>query len=454
MIEEYREHMINQRKLLDRIPPAPGEVPLIALCLCGGTIWSKVDRRGIRTGESGMFDVSDKIGEKLGAYTSKLDSLESQIYDGPSENYNPDILKGICDNVIGAINTKRKSNHFLIFAGSDMAESLALYLQNEIGLELAEKSIKLIIVWANKPAEMEGSDAWLNIESALAAGDRKDLNGDVYLVSGRNLIPAHRARKKTAFGTPMNHPMEFYDIYDPPAVTLETEKRNKIAGIANSLAIRLSGKTLLDQIERIHDHKAMRVSIQGVGKTSLIGMVYNLQDVKMGQYLWDLATSPEFIPIDPTGKIVTIPVNQPVFAPTPDELYEQLRHASAVIFKLNHSLTTSQSMAESIALTCKRRTIENRPLMALAITENDEYRSFDPSMGIYPSAQLLHQYVLPIPGAFLPTVIKLNIALNDLGYKPGPALVDFMLRNIAGEIERSILYYPDVRLIKKTYSTK
>ncbi len=87
--------------------------------------------------------------------------------------------------------------------------------------------------------------------------------------------------------------------------------------------------------------------------------------------------------------------------------------------------------------------------MALAVTENDEYRSFDPKMGIYPSAEFLHQYVLPIPGAFLPTVIKLNIAMNYLGYKPGPALVDFMLRDISGEVDRSVIYYSDVRLIKK-----
>lgn len=429
----------------------------IQTLMCGGTIFSQVID-GVRVGGTNIPDPNAYLAEKFPQYKNRLNPQKIDIYSGLSEDIDQKIMEDIEIKAVHAINDHPEANNFVMFVGSDMTEVIARKLYAGMAGELEELGIKLFLVWANNP--VPDSQALSQIETALKATENSTLNGGVYVVSKQKLIKAENVCKATWD----NEPMYYFDITDEEEMRKEIERREKNRTLAEKLSIRLFHKPLDQLIEEMdpgrYEHAwrnivALRM-FHPKATVDLLGIKRKTRKSVKEQWLnYHLSTDPVDHPHDSSKAVAIKHINLSTNLQSPEELYNELKDTKAVIFVMNHSLTTSDNMAYAIAMVCNRRIREDNPLAAFAVTETGERRSFNPKMGIYRSAVALHNNVIPLPGPLIPNFIKLYAAVHKPDFEVNTELIDYMLKrlegenDLSGEISESLVYQPDVDRVKK-----
>lgn len=445
----------------------------IGLLLGGGTIFSLEDEQAVRVGGSSTLDASAFIREHFPEFSDLegglVDPDEVEIYKGLSEDLDHGEMEMMKDKIVSTINKFIYLSNFILFIGSDMTEAVGTYLHNGLANDLKREGVKLYLVWANNPVikkdQSIDEESLSQIKTGLEATQQTDREGGVYIISNKKVIPTINARKATYDSTD-KRPMYYLDTRDPLEIEYELQRRKKVRDLAEKLSLSLYGEDLDTFIRNMVPGKSSAIQMylstllsSNAKAFVLPSLLENASDDKAELFHTFIQSGALIYPRSP--KVAVKNVNLSTQTQTAQQLYVELENASSVIFIMNHSLTTSKTMAEAIREVCKIRILEGKPLLAFAVTETGEPRSFNPKTGIYPSAALLRDYVIPLPGHLMPNFVKL---CWNMGYIPFEenisSTINFMTtRKIGnndgeGEIDESLVYRPDVEKVKNTIAYK
>lgn len=176
----------------------------ISVVPCGGTIASVLTEAGRDvTKERNLVKELEERGVQIPPEV--FFSSQRGPFNGLSENITPKIQSEIAKSVQDVIDSGE--NHVLLTHGTDSMIDTARYLSRE----LKNKNAVVILTGANSGTDVEGTDAWNNLKTAIEDLSRKDLLPGVYISFHDRLIQANDAVQAAELGGEMH----FFDRSDP-----------------------------------------------------------------------------------------------------------------------------------------------------------------------------------------------------------------------------------------------
>jgi L-asparaginase/Glu-tRNA(Gln) amidotransferase subunit D len=372
----------------------------------GGTITSRKTNNGRAAGsverliqainrysaESNYFDR-----DLLGNLCTLLKSSNSrEAYIGLSENLNERNLQDIKRDIEFALNENKKL--ILVTCGTDAMEQVAKYIDKELGNLAKEKKAKVIFTGANHDYDDLYFDGGRNVVFAYSEGSKIETQPGAYIAFEERLIPASEAVKEPFItAEPFNkYPFMRYDSIN----SSEYDRRKTYQDVTSAVMI-----DNLEQVLHITEKES--------------------------------------------SAVIDYPVN--VIRKDHEDFLKQITpETRAVLFTLYHSGTANadeNNPDASVALLAKK--LREKNIVPFAVSENGELvtlRAYETSTklkeeGVVSLCDMQKEVALA----------KLRMAVQLAEIKTSSNLIDFMLTDVAHEINDGYVDVLDLEKLKKLY---